>query len=293
MENATENARGFGTPIEEMRSFGRFTKLADWRFQHLNIVDAFFDESGHYADTDFICLAGYVAEDDGWLAFCKDWRERLRVNDIPYIHMKELMRPDGVYRGKGWSEAHRDDVLSEFITKIQAHTLAGFGIGFDAKYFRSLSTEDQEVLARDPHFFCFQRLMKRIVGQLLNWKYEASVSVWFDDHQKYSIECYKLWSALRVKHADMKSAIRSISFADDEYFYPLQGADILAWLSNRWLRDGRDLNKVSRHFREILNSSEKGYGFKFIDELWDKEAIDRALHELRALKASGKGKGTP
>jgi hypothetical protein len=205
--------------------------------------------------------------------------------------MKELMCRGGIYRDKGWSEEKRDDVLSEFITKIQTHTLAGFGIGFDAKYFRSLPKEDQKLLARDPHLFCFQRLMKRLVGQLVDWRYEASVSVWFDDNQEYSIECYKLWSALRVKHADMKRAVRSVSFADDEYFYPLQGADVLAWLSNRWLRDGRDLKKVSRHFREILNSHEAGYGFKFIDELWDKGEIDRALRELRKAKRAARLEG--
>lgn len=263
-----------------MRSFGRFCKLADWRFQHLNIVQAFFDESGHYADTEFMCLTGYIAEDDGWEEFCAKWRELLRKYNIVSIHMKSFMGLRDEYKQLNWNEAQRDDALSEFIKIIQSYTLAGFGIGFDTKYFRSLTDPDRKLLG-EPHMFCFQRLMNRTVTQLNEWKYDPSISIIFDDHQKYSRECYSHWSALRVKHADMKRSIPSITFADDEFFYPLQGADILGWLSNRWLRDGRDLNKVSRHFGEILHSKASGYGFKFNDELWDKNEIDRALRELK------------
>lgn len=268
-----------------MHSFSRFCKLADWRFQHLNIVQAFFDESGHYADTEFMCLAGYIAEDNGWEVFCREWRELLRKHNIVSIHMNAFMRLREEYQQLNWTEAYRDEVLSEFIRVIQNHALAGFGIGFDTKYFRSLLPEDQKLLG-EPHMFCFQRLMNRAVTQLNEWKYEPSISIIFDDHQKYSRECYSHWSALRVKHADLKRSIPSITFADDEFFYPLQGADILAWLSNRWLRDGRVLNKVSRHFGEIINSKELGYGFRFNDELWDKNEIDMALRKLKEKRLS-------
>jgi hypothetical protein len=193
--------------------------------------------------------------------------------------MKDLMRLGGTYQRKNWTDAKRDEVLSEFIDIIQAHILAGFVIGFNAKDFRARPSEEKKKLG-DPKMFCFQRLLKRVCDKLKALGYEATVSAIFDDHQKYSRECYSHWSALRTQHPNLKHSIPCIAFADDEIFLPLQTADIISWLSNRWLRDGRDETKLSRHFQELIKCRKTGRVFPFESELWDKRELDRVLPTL-------------
>jgi hypothetical protein len=40
-------------------------------------MHAYFDESGHFRDSDFICMAGYIAEESSWDGFCEAWVEPL------------------------------------------------------------------------------------------------------------------------------------------------------------------------------------------------------------------------
>ena len=273
------------TNLEVLRSFARFCRLAESEIRHWIAVQAYFDESGHYSDNDFVCLTGYVATDEAWESFNDAWVKCLLKHGIRGIHMKDLMRLQGAYKDKRWSKEHRDDIVSEFISVMVKHTLAAFAVGFDAKYFRSLPPHDRAKVG-DPHMFCFQRLMRRITdtmaeaGRISQRRVDTRVSVIFDDHQHYSVECYKHWSSLRTTHPDMKHMIPSIAFADDEVFYPLQGADVLSWLSNQWLRGGRDVDKISRHLRELVQMHEGNAHFAFVDELWDKDELDDRLPGL-------------
>jgi hypothetical protein len=247
-------------------------------------VQAYFDESGHFADTDFVCLTGYIAEDAQWQAFCDAWKVCLRSHKVSSIHMKDFMRRQGQYVSLGWTDAERDDALSEFVNIIRANTWGAFAVGFDTKHFRTLPGLLQAKVG-DPHMFCFQRLMRRVVDTLTASGYEPTVSVMFDDHQLYSRECYSHWSELRARQPEMRRRIPCISFGDDEIYFPLQGADILAWLSNRWLRDGRDTNRVSRHLGELLSEPLHGNGFALADELWDKTELERQLPAMKGGQA--------
>ena len=52
----------------------------------------FLDESGHFNSTDYICMAGFIATDEGWNALCAGWRILLREKyKLPAIHMREIM----------------------------------------------------------------------------------------------------------------------------------------------------------------------------------------------------------
>jgi hypothetical protein len=245
------------------------------------VVHAYFDESGSQAGSDYICLCGYIAEDENWQMFCQEWGKQLRLDDIPYVHVANLMSRMGVYKSKTWTDGERDDLLSRYINIIRSNALAGFAIGFDAKHFRTMPSQTRQDTG-DAHMFCFIRMMRNIVETLRGWSYEPSISIVFDDHQRYSPLYYSRWSELRAKHPDMKKRIASITFADDEVFYPLQGADILCWLSNRHLHGMSKNAPVSRHLGEVLQDPVQGFAFRYVQEFWDKNELDDKLPKLCA-----------
>jgi hypothetical protein len=69
------------------------------------MAHAFFDESGKFGDSDFVCIAGYISHDGGWNNFCDRWGPLLIRHQIPYVHMKEMISLRGPYEKLGWNIA--------------------------------------------------------------------------------------------------------------------------------------------------------------------------------------------
>jgi hypothetical protein len=245
------------------------------------MLHAYFDESGKFQDSNFICLTGYIASDGQWEAFCKEWVGLLQKHDIPYIHMKNFIALQGEYKKKGWSHADRDKILEEFINVIRRNVLAGFGIGLDAQYYRSLDQESKKRLGRDPGLFCFERLIRRIVDKLIKSGHEPSISMVFDDDQHYAMNCYARWCKLKKRNPGLGNRISTMCFADDKVFQPLQGADILAHETNKYLRVQLEGRKVRSHFLNLLKSHEPPYGIEYVSELWDKNELGKLICELQ------------
>jgi len=113
-----------------------------WLFKSWQFMGyPFLDESGKFADSDFVCMAGYISDDEGWTQFFEKWRKLLLRPEIPYIHMKEMISIRGPYKDLGWTSEQRDGILNEFIDVIRDHIQAGFGVAVDAKYLRSMNAD--------------------------------------------------------------------------------------------------------------------------------------------------------
>jgi len=240
---------------------------------------AYFDDSGKFADSDFICMAGYLSDDKNWEQFCLAWRDLLFKNNLPFIHMKDFVHLRGPYEELGWTHERKQKVLDEFITIIRTYILAGFGVAVDAKYYRSMALEARKLLG-DPHLFCFQRLMSRFTRKLKESGWNEPIPVIFDDCEEYSVRCYRLWSAMRANYPDMKSQISAITFADDKIFYPLQGADILAWETTKHLRQMAEQRKLRPTMDSLMRTSNNpALGIEYISELWDGPELEKAYLE--------------
>jgi len=190
------------------------------------VAHVFFDDSGKFGDSDFVCLAGYIADDAGWNKFCEKWGPLLLKHKIPYIHMRELIPLRGPYQDLGWDNPHRDNVLGEFIGIIREHVIAGFGVGVDSKYLRSMSKDARKAIG-DPQMLSFQRLLRIVVKKLESVGYDAAVAPVFDDCEEYSVRCYRMWSRLKTHVPELAKYVASICFADEVTFRPLQAADII------------------------------------------------------------------
>jgi len=110
----------------------------------------------------------------------------------------------------------------------------------------------------------------------------------FDEDEEYSIRCYKLISRLRKDKPEVKSLIVSISFAADDYFPPLQAADVLANLTNKYWRDrmNEESPEPSDLLRRLLTEPKKGIGVAMWrgTEFWNANKIDENLQALKLAK---------
>lgn len=245
------------------------------------VLHAYFDESGKYQDSDFICLAGYISDDDRWSVFCTEWAGLLAKHHIPYVHMKNFMVLQGEYKELGWTADHRDMVLREFFDVIRRNIMAAFLIGFDAKHYRSMSVEARKCFG-DPVVFCFQRLIESVVKRVSRLGSETKVVMVFDDDEDYAMRCYRLWCDLRTSTPEMGTYIPSVCFADDKVFAPLQGADILAHQTRRFMLDLVAGTSPREAFIDLLTSPNPAYGIEYITEVWAGVQIDGFVQGRRA-----------
>jgi hypothetical protein len=195
------------------------------------VLWGYFDESGKFADSDFVCLCGYLA-DDSWEKFCTDWRIALQRHGLPFLHMSTI----------DWKNEKVVPVLDEFARIIRTYAVYGFSVAVDAKYYRSMPIEKRKILgAKDPRDFTFHRLLRVIRDRLHEDHLDDWFSMIFDYEEGFSVECLKSMIKLRKDLPFIKALVRHIGFADDDIFHPLQAADMFAYAYKRSLQGNAPL----------------------------------------------------
>lgn len=127
---------------------------------------AYFDESGKWQDAKgYICLCGYVSNDDGWSAFNKHWNQLLRRHGFHYIHMSEFYSQ---CHKKHWDRQKSNSVLTDFIEAIRESDLVQFSVGLDGRYLNHKFTLSGKRKA-DPPLFAVQRALALIADAAKYW----------------------------------------------------------------------------------------------------------------------------
>jgi hypothetical protein len=246
----------------------------------------FLDESGHFSSTDYMCMAGFIATDQGWSDLCAAWRILLREKyRIPAIHMREIMSEKGKSPAAAWAMDRKVDMLRDFILLIRKHTEAGFGCAIDARHYREVvrsieAAAAQEGLKTKPfkaQMFCMARIVRLVMRYLDETNAagdERKTSLVFDDDEQYSKMCYGLLCELKKHVPAIKESIVNICFADDEWYYPLQAADLLSYASCNELKKGDNAWKDSNVFSDLLKDEDSQYGKRYFSELWSDDEND-------------------
>lgn len=232
---------------------------------------AYFDESGKFQDSDFICIAGFVSDDARWNVFAEQWDRLLKTYKIPALHMRHVMPLKGPF--EGWDREQAKKMLGEFIGIIRRNVFIGLGVGMDTKYLRSMPSDVRKQIG-DPQYFCFQRILRLLVKKVEKIGYKSSVPITFDDTEEHAVRCYRMWSKLRKLHPELKQAISAITFADDEIFYPLQGADLLAHQTRDHQLRMASGRGHSQHFENLVTPIGPETGIHYDSEFWNKDMLD-------------------
>jgi Protein of unknown function (DUF3800) len=242
------------------------------------VIEAFFDESGKEGDPShrFVVMAGYAAGD--WNNFQRSWRSLLLKHGLPSIHMKKIL---GIAKEKGWDLPRLNGVLSEFVSVIKESWLIGFGVGVDVEAYRAIPADIKKQFG-DVQIFCCSRILRRLMDHVRAGGFEnESLSITFDRDYGFARPRMKLMEELSKRDPIMSRRIAQVSFANSDYFYPLQAADLLAWETRRQLMNNlTDKPSTSRwtELVSVLPSEDYSYA---AGEFWTKEWFDHEIPKLR------------
>jgi hypothetical protein len=205
----------------------------------------YFDESGKLADSDFICLCGYIS-DDGWDKFSAEWGILLKQHVLSALHMAPLIGRRKPYEHITWTQTQEDEILGRFVKPIRESTLAYFGVALDAKYYRAMPGEARKLFGQKEALdFAFQRLLNMIIRQLRQWQTDFPISIIFDYTEDFSAICLETLRKLRGRDREIKKLVGS-----KRNFLPLAGcrhARLRYETESPW-RSSEILRPVDRRF---------------------------------------------
>lgn len=190
---------------------------------------AFVDDAGKWQDRDFICLSGYLSDGSGWQDFTEKWNAFLGAHGMTRLHMTEFYSEA---KKKKWGDDKCLEVLHGLASIAREHTLMGFSVGLDAKYYRTLPKPRVAGISK-PNVACLQRILRLIRDRLYKERFKSRITFTMDEEEGTAIELYKDIVKLRKSRPDLAQYIGAVCFADDTFFVPLQAADMLANLTYR------------------------------------------------------------
>jgi hypothetical protein len=241
---------------------------------------AYLDESGKFHDgSGYICLCGFLSWDSGWQEFADKWQLLLAKHHLPFIHMTTFYSD---CRTKNLDEAEATGILGEFIDVVRHSSLIGFSVGVDGQHFRKR-------MYRDPALFAISRILRQMRDACTELARSKTlvprIALTFDEDEAYSVKCYKLISRLRKIRPEVKEMIISVGFADDEWYSPLQAADVFANLTNRYWRDNmaEATPEPPELLKRLLTAPVSGNGMFMwqAGEFWNEKEIDKNLTDLK------------
>jgi hypothetical protein len=228
-------------------------------------ITAYFDESGHSSETNFVSIAAFAAEADVWSKFDGDWRRVLQSADAPYLHMREFAHSRGVYLG--WDEGRRRQLLAGAVEAINANGLKAIGAAISVAEFRALSHQAQEAF-QDPFFCCLQETSYGVALQGLHEPDDLQIRSVFSQQDEFGGKLRLLWDSLRAKRGEFEK-LEPIEFADMREVPGLQAADVLAYELRHFyhLRQTKPQNKPRWPFQQIVRYQRRVLGASMLKYL--------------------------
>jgi hypothetical protein len=242
----------------------------------MGFFQGYFDESGKYQTQKVVSFCGFLESD--WSAFEEQWDYLLRRNKLANLHVSK----DDLN-----ASSERITMYRQFIHAIKKTVEHGFAMAIDVRAFESWHKVMRSAYRNDPHFVVFQVVLRDVI-KYASALPEPSVSVICDDEPSKACECYKMYDVMRqnVKQPENRKVLKSITFADANFYRQLQAADLFSWVSRaeslyRFFGEEYSLREL---YSEFVMAGDD-FRTRFTSGFWDaahlKEVETKSLPKLK------------
>lgn len=213
----------------------------------------YFDESGTHGGSKAIVVSGYVASDQQWLNFDREWKDELDVEGLSHFHMKDFVHSKKEFEAWKGDEPRRKRFIERLIGIIRKHTRKSFSNAVILEAYKDINSRFvfQEYFGT-AYAFCSKMCL---VG-LDNWRqehgYQDSIEVVFEDG---AIDRGVLTNLLKRDNCPVPR------FAKKRECLALEAADLIAWehLKIYNQKEVGELNRLRNSFL-ALNSMPHEWG---------------------------------
>ena len=195
----------------------------------MSVAMAFFDESGKLQDSEAVVFAGCIAAEEHWVSYMQKWSERIKRANPPMnsLSMKDAMHFHNEFTGWQNRIHERDDLLADLAEIAVDHIICWVALPVTATLFKGLP-EGRKKQLRNPQYMGFEAAVKAMLDIVKNPS-TSLLHIYCDSSEEYAEKCLKLYPRMRYLDAETKQRCIAITFAEDQFFPPLQVADMIAY----------------------------------------------------------------
>lgn len=243
---------------------------------------AAFDGSGKESQGCTV-VAGFVSSVNDWVAFDKQWSERLKKDGLEYFHMVDFAACQGQFRAWRGDEQRRVDLLSDLIGIIQSHVYRKFASSVSTPSLGRLSPENRRAFKMNAYVLA----ARSSVADVSLWKKTANMAhvptaYVFEEGDEGEGRLSERMRADGYQSPIFlpKTSYISADGALVEAFTPLQAADLLAYEIGKAIRDFEQRGPLDR-LRKPLEMLEQIPGEIGEFTAKDMTALDNALKDIQ------------
>jgi hypothetical protein len=241
------------------------------------VLKAYFDDSRDGKSEKVFSLGGYVAKEEAWEQFEREWSRR---SGGAVFHMADLLAGFGDFRG--WEQEKRFDLIWAMMEILNGIEVWGFHCAIVVPEFREIFPDDDP---EAPYFLCFQQCF----SQAAKWgnDLQDNVACFFDREEKYKYRACRLFDHVKTLEDrpgwEAMKRLVSITFGPRAEYTPLQAADLAAYTGCNVLTKllaGKDVRSI--WWLDEMKKNKRLFG-----ELWNKDRLLDLRTEVVSAKAAG------
>lgn len=243
----------------------------------VQIVHAFFDESGSHAGSPVLCVAGYAFQKRAARLLARDWSTVLKKHRLPFFHMV-----DCAHGNKGFAsltKQQRIEVATSLIQIIKRYAAHGFAVSVDVEAYKEVMPSWAPT--NSPYAFCARCVIDEMGRWFVKSSFRGKSSYFFEAGHESRSEAEKVVGAVLTNPLSKVTGVHygyvAHTFISKEESAAVQAADLLAW---QWTTDikhqiaGRPRRK---DFESLLQAPFSGAHF----------SRERLLHYIQLLEEFG------
>ena len=244
----------------------------------VQMVEAYFDESGSHENSPVLCVAGYIIEKDACIQLDAEWKRVLDSYGLPYFRMSSCAH--GTKPLDALSSEQRIAVEKEVIAIMRQHVAYGIAVTVQPKSFYALIPKNENW--GDPYTLCVHTCLIAVRDWIRKTQYNGKIAYFFESGHCNQPQANRIMNDV-FGNPKLRDSYHysSHTFADKQEVRPLQAADMIAW---QWFTDEkRRMTKRSdrpRHDCHELMRGENGENSKYHMLHFDPQKLTTAARAI-------------
>jgi hypothetical protein len=203
------------------------------------VLYAYMDPSGTHVNSPVLSISGFVANEDAWRAFDKDWRNVLEKPTWPSrlsrFHMVDCSHCEGEFFEGRWRFAERLSLYGELVEVITSSDIRPVSASVVTNCFEQIPKEDLALLQQPenrigtPLDMVFHMITQQIIKCVRQFDVNETVAVLLDQDDSAREAHFSMFASIYMNAYYLGETFAGHGFGDSRKYTPLQAADLLAY----------------------------------------------------------------
>jgi hypothetical protein len=197
------------------------------------VLQVYMDESGTHDGSATVTVAGYIGRPEAWRDWTEKWTRAL--GSIQVYHAVDAQNLNGEF--SDWNATQVADLVKKLLPIIAEAQIGGISVAMDLRILDAAlnGRDDLRQLFGTPYVACLQWAMQGILNIASDLR-NAEPIAFIHENNDFHAQAYECFTWIK-NNTSRGTNIISLTFGGKKDYPPLQAADILAYETNKRVRN--------------------------------------------------------